>query len=750
VVLFSAVALALVRLQASGVHVLRRFSIEIAVNQTSDISEYCHELATKVAAAQASPCPANQGLFVRKNDGFQWIRKENDPESRLQRLRGFFVTQRAVWRGFYALDSARLVQLTSIVEMIKGTRLVQSTDIDRHTGASAAARLPTLMAAQDFPGGWDGSVASLACSLTSQGLRTVAVSAASAYQHGGGVSSGGRHALEEAWCMTSTLYCSLAALKSDDVGESNACTTQGYRQHIPTNSCVVSPSVEIFRDGTSNGYKLFEKPTCICGVISVALFNRNPSISDSPLDSPADPSLYISQTRAKLNAVIQAAAQLGAEALVIPDMGCGVFKNDPLLVGSCLGTVLRFSNTTLKRVVIASANTRFFAACKRSFEGQDPRPPCDLGVGCDRGNDMAHVARFLHVDTQTNAGNAVDDVLLAIVRHPEDIQKPECKYGKYCHITSRDHLARFSHPESISAGAPERAPTVPSKPLCRYGKDCYNNNQNHVEAFSHPWREQPTHDQTAADALQDQKFAHDLLSRAKDGAWAGVRAALTERPKLVNVRPPNRKWGLIHYAVYQMKLPELFWLVTECGADVKMLTSDNMTPEDVLKQAIKEAPAKDSAQRDNDRKLVLWIQERAAGRPVKPPAICRPATTQSKQGEAVAPRAGAVAISYSSRRDLEGVYTQMPALHNGRKAYQTTSQARRFLFYCVTSPFEGWNIREQIIEKGEPLAYLRRIAGSDDVCGQLLGASWNVFTPSEISPPGFFKPDAFLSVRPAA
>ena len=38
---------------------------------------------------------------------------------------------------------------------------------------------------------------------------------------------------------------------------------------------------------------------------------------------------------------------LEAEVIVVPDVGCGVFGNDPFVIGGCLGSVLRRHRSSL-------------------------------------------------------------------------------------------------------------------------------------------------------------------------------------------------------------------------------------------------------------------------------------------------------------------------------------------------------------------------------------------------------------------
>merc|ERR1711908_140912 len=82
-------------------------------------------------------------------------------------------------------------------------------------------------------------------------------------------------------------------------------------------------------------------PETLAAVISVAMFNRNPRVGDAPLDAPEDPAEYLEGLRAKFRSVLSAASEARCSALVMPDVGCGVYMNDGRTVGRIFGEVLR-------------------------------------------------------------------------------------------------------------------------------------------------------------------------------------------------------------------------------------------------------------------------------------------------------------------------------------------------------------------------------------------------------------------------
>ena len=52
--------------------------------------------------------------------------------------------------------------------------------------------------------------------------------------------------------------------------------------------------------------------------------------------------------------------------IVVPDVGCGVFGNDPFVIGGCLGSVLRRHRSSLG--VVTKAHDRNRMASKASLQ----------------------------------------------------------------------------------------------------------------------------------------------------------------------------------------------------------------------------------------------------------------------------------------------------------------------------------------------------------------------------------------------
>eukprot|EP00927_Polykrikos_kofoidii_P039766 TRINITY_DN34078_c0_g2_i1.p1 TRINITY_DN34078_c0_g2~~TRINITY_DN34078_c0_g2_i1.p1 ORF type:complete len:682 (+),score=141.85 TRINITY_DN34078_c0_g2_i1:80-2047(+) len=288
---------------------------------------------------------------------WRWIRKENDEVHRATRLdAGKLVREACVARGYATRCGGQTlkVDLPCIDKMLAGTRVL-----------SVSAGLPELPRGpfQEIEVGRAGNPIDHAVALTLQGYKVATVNAAAAYHHGGGFTSGGRHALEEAFCSQTTLFDSL-----------DKVVNTGVKPYMPEDGVILSPSVEIFRRGTDKGYPLMKKPVEIAAVVSVAMYNRNPRMSDSPVDAPSNETKYRAGVRDKFLALAHAAALAGADALIVPDVGCGVFGNDPAVVGEIAGEAIR-EYCNYFRLVVFTGHDKFHDAAINKVYGYGSTKP---------------------------------------------------------------------------------------------------------------------------------------------------------------------------------------------------------------------------------------------------------------------------------------------------------------------------------------------------------------------------------------
>lgn len=278
-----------------------------------------------------------------KSGSYDWLRKANQQVHREARRAISDQTRLAVERRGFTLGSSD-VPLQHIDAMCANTRLI-SPGARPHQPASKGTRAGRISIQRDV-------VLAVAAARSGAGSRVVAVQAASSFHAGGGFLTGGRHALEEATCVQTTLFASLqkGAQLAEAVGvvapvwvRPRAAPSGGkWKTHLPDSGCLLSPSVELFRGGTYDGYPFEDRAVTLEAVISVGMPNCNDRMRDSPVDSAPTREAYLEQLQAKWRAVLVAAScHTTCDCLVLPDAGCGVFRNSPRDMGTTLGDLLR-------------------------------------------------------------------------------------------------------------------------------------------------------------------------------------------------------------------------------------------------------------------------------------------------------------------------------------------------------------------------------------------------------------------------
>jgi len=449
----SSLALAFTRSSFEHVQMLDPNLFELCVPEEVASLVYNRILQEKVSILQKYHVdPETKGRLDRKNASYNWVRFANGKEPRMQRLLSAYSTMLSTWHNGYETEKDEL-DLSSVDEMVYGTELFDSKDRERELSQRANPQHDTQIYWAEPK---DYTVIQVARQLGKDKSKTVAaINAASGYSAGGGMLKGGRHVLEEAWCMSSTLLRSLnqgfhlsesqgklatgsptnsnqtpgspinsnhtrgsptnsnqtslsvpkegstqrpsaaeasspnskSPSKSSSLGvptRSNSKGKSGVRKsvtlngtasrhtirrtllqpfknknagefaeyghcYLPTGTVLKSPNVEIFRYGTNRGYEFLEEPVQIGGVISCAAFNLNPNVRDSPVDAPTEMSEYFTKVKEKWLSIVAASLALQSDVLILPDLGCGVFQNDPEIVGNALKEVIKSHGSFFQR-----------------------------------------------------------------------------------------------------------------------------------------------------------------------------------------------------------------------------------------------------------------------------------------------------------------------------------------------------------------------------------------------------------------
>ena len=362
--------LALGMMPTAQQEVLRQSSIEVCIFKKSEFKAYDEKLKEKknlLNSAGGNKLKLTETMgTVSDRGGFDWVRTKNATSDRLERLGCFTRTAHALAaQGFSFPEGEVKLELQPT---LSGTEVVKASAFSSVGSGKKVCHHENL------------TVMEVAIKTQSAGKATMAVNAASAYQVGGGVMSGGRHALEETWCTMSTLLPSLQKIQWQDRRTSSHAPPSGHHlhQHIPVDACVLSPAVQIFRDTSAKGYRFQQHPVTLTGVCSMAMFNMNSRVADSPLDAPTEFVEYCKQVKDKFKAAMACMLKLKATVLVCPDVGCGVFENDPEVVGSLLGEVVLDYPGDLE--IIATGKPAFFEALRKTVEANPKLPLRETGA----------------------------------------------------------------------------------------------------------------------------------------------------------------------------------------------------------------------------------------------------------------------------------------------------------------------------------------------------------------------------------
>lgn len=168
----------------------------------------------------------------------------------------------------------------------------------------------------------------------------------------------------EAMCVQSTLFLSLQ--------REHGKHTYHFEPYLPDDGVLLSPSVEIFRSGSDDGYRFLEEPRRV-DVISLAMPNYNHRVSDSRVcNIPQNGQAYAAMIQKKFEVALLAAIKCRADVVIFPAVGCGVFRNDPKRVGELLRAALN-SNSVRGRIphLILSGDKTFCHAVSGSEGSSD-------------------------------------------------------------------------------------------------------------------------------------------------------------------------------------------------------------------------------------------------------------------------------------------------------------------------------------------------------------------------------------------
>merc|ERR1712046_201572 len=77
------------------------------------------------------------------------------------------------------------------------------------------------------------------------------------------------------------------------------------------------------------------------------------------------------------------------------------------------------------------------------------------------------------------------------------------------------------------------------------------------------------------------RLAHKAIDLAKYAKWRDLFAFLDKNPEVVNIRPEEREYTILHQAAYHGSQLAVDQLIDKYGADKKALTKDNAPVADI-------------------------------------------------------------------------------------------------------------------------------------------------------------------------
>lgn len=207
---------------------------------------------------------------------------------------------------------------------------------------------------------WNGDSFSSARKLAVNGYLPLVLNMASAKNPGGGVYNGSV-SQEEDLCRKSSLLLSLETGESAKFYDFN----RAHKNMMNTDAVILSPTVEIIR---GNNNEFLDKPVKV-GVISMAAPNLHNGLGNKTQQQ------YEELFYERILGLFKVAYHSGFKTLVLGAWGCGVFKNDPIVVSNLFKKVIEENNISqlfenIVFSVLGRSGDSNFIAFQRNFGGK--------------------------------------------------------------------------------------------------------------------------------------------------------------------------------------------------------------------------------------------------------------------------------------------------------------------------------------------------------------------------------------------
>lgn len=262
--------------------------------------------------------------------------------------------------GGYQAPDGRSVELRSAIDAAKsGTRFYRA---EAMPVSEATSRRQTEIAVTE-----ETTCEAIVRMAAEERGHLAALNFASARNPGGGF-LGGAQAQEEALARSSALYACLCTQQATYYEPNRA-----NRSLLYLDSAIFSPGVPFFRDDAGN---LLPQPA-LASVITAPAPNAGAVQKNQPHDfAKVEPTL-----RRRAEFVLAIAAQEKVERLILGAWGCGVFRNDPVMVARAFSDLLlrggryaeAFSEVVFAIYDRTTARGTLRAFCEEFYDRRDPR-----------------------------------------------------------------------------------------------------------------------------------------------------------------------------------------------------------------------------------------------------------------------------------------------------------------------------------------------------------------------------------------
>jgi hypothetical protein len=227
---------------------------------------------------------------------------------------------------------------------------------------------------------------------------------------------------------------------------------------------------------------------------------------------------------------------------------------------------------------------------------------------------------------------------------------------------------------------------------------------------------------------------HELHNLAKAVNWDGIFEVLKDKPDIVNIRPDTRDFGLIHFAVFNLRHDQAERLLTEFKADIHLKTKEGKNCLALIEESLTKQPLDLPAlTKRKNQELHRFVKELDHGikDPVPPKvALARSGhspVTATSMGTGVVGRGVSSPTKTSYPADggarkiggwrlevinvpgevinLGGEYIELNLHINSRPVYRQNG-SRHFLYYLDDEKW-GWVIHSALDDECQmPLAFL--------------------------------------------